>query len=512
MHSPVTELKLAKDRECSLPCLFCGWARSSLVMDSLGDWEGEAAATGGRRVAWEWPAVVASAGMLMLGRIQRSPCPRLWPFFFFFFFFFFFLPRATTAQNEFTNSATAQRPCSRCLSTNKEASCVDVQHKKRGRPRLRDDGQAKYDPSRSGNPADSMRRPLSSAYPSGSPIGLIYEDSLRRTQSYRVLKSQPAESMAPRFPERGLASDANIYPAPLPVTAARSPEEPVAFLTLDLDISRASHSFLGAVGRASVMGLKLANVLVPEDWTRASRLQQQAQEEQTRNEPAYLPPLFNDRSESVMQSLSFATEEVSRYSFQWLDVFTFVGDDGRARQFPVRAGLAKRNSIYFVVLLLDRTPRPSYPTPSPSAREMGGSFESSLQSYPQPAPPYSSTFDSRQHRPSDAGYEPRQTPGPPPHLLPGQRPSLSSTPYAPSSTYDPARGEILHPAGARPHQAAEYPQLPPLPPIRSPPVSSFPPPAQPPAPPPAPHLQARDERTRIGIGGLLEGPDPSKKT
>lgn len=37
------------------------------------------------------------------------------------------------------------RPCSRCCSTGKEDSCIDTQHKKRGRPRLRDDREARYE-------------------------------------------------------------------------------------------------------------------------------------------------------------------------------------------------------------------------------------------------------------------------------------------------------------------------------------------------------------------------------
>lgn len=424
----------------------------------------------------------------------------------------------------------AQRPCSRCISTNKEAACVDVQHKKRGRPRLRDDSQAKYEGARFGSSVDAMRRPLSSAYGPGPSLGMVYDDPLRRTQSYRVLKSQPAESIAPRFPERGLASDANIYPAPLSITTARIPEEPVAYLTIGLEFSRASTSFLNTIGRASVAGLKFLNVLVAEERARASRLQQQAQEEQTRKEPAYLPPIFNDRSETVMQSLGFTADEVSRYPLQWQDAFTFLGDDGQARPIPIRAGLATRNSIYFVVLLLNRMPRPSYPTPSPSIRDMGGSFEPGLGMYSQPTP-LSATFDPRQSRLSDAGYDPRQA-GPPSgslHMLTARSPGLSSaygvSPSRPDypitpRTYQTPRTDV-HPAGRPPPpppQAAEY-QLPPLPRIRSPPAGSpsqqFEQPhaqqqQQQPPPPPPQAYQTREERSRIGIGGLLEPPGPAR--
>jgi hypothetical protein len=302
----------------------------------------------------------------------------------------------------------------------------------------------------------------------------------------------------------------------------RLPEEPVAYLTVGLEFSKASASFLGAVGRTSVSGLKLANVLVAEEGPRASRLQQQAQDEQNRKDPAYLPPILNDRSEAVMQSLSFTPEEVSRYPLQWVDTFTFLGDDGQARSIPVRAGLASRSSIYFVVLLLSRPSRPSYPTPSPSLRELGGSFEPGLQSYSQPTP-LSATFDPRQLRLSDPGLynDPRQAgpPGASLHMLATRSPSLSSgygvspsrTEYPPATPrmYQTPRTE-MHPAG-RPPQAAEY-QLPPLPRIRSPPAGASQqqlerPHTQPPPPTPS---QAREERSRMGIGGLLEQPGPTK--
>ena len=353
---------------------------------------------------------------------------------------------------------------------------------------------------------------------------MIYEDSFRRTQSYRVLKSQPAESTAPRFPERGLASDATIYPAPLSIATARASDEPVAFLTIDLEFSKASTSFLNALGRTSVMGLKLINVLVAEERAKASKLQQQAQEEQTRKEPTYLPPIFNERSETVIQSLGFTSEELSRYSLPWLDTFTFLGDDGQARQYPIRAGLATRNSIYFVVLFLIRMPRTLYPTPSPSLREMGGSFEPMVHHYSQTTP-LSATFDSRQPRLGDAGYNPRQ-PGPPSaplHMMTGRSPGLPpSSAYAASpsrpdypftpTAYQTPRSEV-HPAG-RPPQMADY-QLLPLPRIRSPPAGG-PPQLEPPPPPPyqargqVPEQAREEERSRIDVGGLLERQDQTK--
>ncbi|KAL2023411.1 hypothetical protein VTK56DRAFT_2768 [Thermocarpiscus australiensis] len=337
---------------------------------------------------------------------------------------------------------------------------------------------------------------------------MIYDDNLRRTQSYRVLKSQPAEPIAPRFLERGLATDANVYPAPLSTPTLRRFEEPVAFLTLNFEFSKASSSFLNALRRTSVTGLKLENVLVAEEQTKASRLQRQAQEEQSRKEPTYLPPILRERGETVMQSLGFTSEEVLRYPLPWLDTFTFLGDDGQARQFPVRAGLATEDSIYFVVLLLNRGAGPLYPTPSPSIRDLGGSYEPSPYSQPTPL---SATFDPRYSRLGDPGYDPREArpPGTPSHMISGRSPGLPSafaaSPSRPDypiipSPYQAPRSEV-HPE-SRPPRAMEYQRLS-LPRIRSPPADT----TQQLEPLP---YQPREERSRIGIGGLVEPPGPAK--
>ncbi|KAK3318529.1 hypothetical protein B0H66DRAFT_241949 [Apodospora peruviana] len=404
----------------------------------------------------------------------------------------------------------AQRPCSRCLSNGKEEACVDVQHKKRGRPRLRDDrGEIKYDSARFGSAPDPMRRQISSFYAPGtgvSSMGMAYDDNLRRTQSYRVLKSQPAEPNIPRFPERGSASDANIFPAPLSIST-RIPE-PAAFLTVDLEFSKASSPFHDAVGRTSIIGLKLVDLVVPQDREKASNLERRMQDEQKRRAPTYLPPIFGkEKEDQVMQTLGFSSEEISRYTLDWHEYLNFLGQDGQARQIPVRMGLAMRDSIYFVVLVLNLATRSfQYPTPSPNPRDITYSYQPVQQAYSQPTP-VSATFDPRQARLGDSGYGTRQLaqPGAPSQAMTGLSPGLpssySASPNRPdygggTSPYQIPRSE-LHPVG-RPSQAPGYQ----LPPIRSQQPSV---PQQQESP-----YQAREERSRVDIGGLLDRPDTLK--
>ncbi|KAK0735701.1 hypothetical protein B0T21DRAFT_264760, partial [Apiosordaria backusii] len=415
---------------------------------------------------------------------------------------------------------TAERPCSRCVSQNKADQCVDVQHKKRGRPRLRDDTQTRYESGgRLGSAAEAMRRPLTSVYGSGSSTGMVQSDSLRRTQSYRVLKSQPAESIAPRFLERGLAADANVFPASLSISTARVPEEPVAYLrVVGLEFLKASGTFYNAIGRPSRTGFKLLeDVLAPGDRNKAERIDRQTKEEQRNREFGQLPAMTTvDEQAKFAQRLGFGADDISRYQTDWrVEHLTFEGEDGQHRPFSTRFGLVKEDSVWFVVLMLQiPPPRPyQYPTPSPNPRDNTYPYQPTPLSFSQPTP-MSATFDPRQSRlgePSPYGArQPMAIGAPPPSIMAGRSPSLPSG-YAPSpsrpgypeppSSYQVPRSEI-HPA-SRPPQIQGY-QLPPL--VLGPSAG----PSQPQPQERVPSRQSRGERPRVDIGGLLDHPGPPR--
>ncbi|KAL8296014.1 hypothetical protein RB600_001481 [Gaeumannomyces tritici] len=350
----------------------------------------------------------------------------------------------------------AQRPCSRCISNGKEDSCIDVQHKKRGRPRLRDDRELRYDvPSRAGQPQEGgLRRPISlfSQPPSmGVPS---YNDSLRRSQSYRVLKSQPSDGVASRFLERGSAADVNVYPAPLSI--ATRPPEAAAFLTMDFAIAKASATFSEALGRHA-KGMRLAEVVVPGDQERVANLQSMVHDEQSRKEPNYLPPIFGkEEEERVIFGLGFSQEEMSRFNLDRQEYLSFSGPDGQPRLYPVRVGLAKQDSIYFVVLQLALAPRPhGHLTPSPHSRDpwdLPYLYQAAPQLYaPQPTP-VAATFDpGRPRLGSDAsvyGMRPQGGSQMMPGLSPGLPSAYAASPsrpeYSPGSAYQIPRSELPH--------------------------------------------------------------------
>ncbi|KAG7416389.1 hypothetical protein LZL87_004738 [Fusarium oxysporum] len=383
----------------------------------------------------------------------------------------------------------AQRPCSRCITNGKEESCVDVQHKKRGRPRLRDDRETRYDPSRFPHPQDTTaRRPLS-IYPSGVPIG-------------------PGEHMNPRYPERGPNMDAPTFPPPLSVGPRGA--DPVAFLNMKMDFAKASPAFMEAVGHVELQGQNLGDVVVPAEREKVVSIRSQLIEEQTRKEPNYLPPILS-RLDHIIQGLGFGAEDIGRFQLDRNEYLTFRAADGQPRQYPVRLGLEKEGSIYVVVIVLSLPPRHAYPLPSsPATREAShayGSQPPTPQSlYRTPVPP-GPLFDMPRGRFNEVPLVSRPAAVPPTQLPaninPGVAAGAGSTSYAasPSHTeyggppsYNVPRSELPPASVYRPQAAFQ------LPPIRAQPG------------PEQPRPRTREERSnRVDIGGLIDKPDDPER-
>ncbi|KAF5588866.1 transcription activator of gluconeogenesis ERT1 [Fusarium subglutinans] len=383
----------------------------------------------------------------------------------------------------------AQRPCSRCITNGKEESCVDVQHKKRGRPRLRDDRETRYDPSRFPHPQDTTaRRPLS-IYPSGVPIG-------------------PGEHTNTRYHERGPNMDAPTFAPSL--SAGPRGVDPVAFLNMKMDFAKASPTFMEAVGHMELQGQNLGDVVVPAEREKVASIRSQLIEEQTRKEPNYLPPILS-RLDHIIQGLGFGAEDIGRFQLDRNEYLTFRAADGQPRQYPVRLGLEKEGSIYVVVMVLSLPHRHAYLLPSsPAAREAShayGSQPPTPQSlYRTPVPP-GPPFDMPRGRFSEVPLVSRPAAVPPTQfpaaINPGIAAGAGSTSYAasPSHTeyggppsYNVPRSELPLASVYRPQAAFQ------LPPIRAQPG------------PEQPRPRTQEERSnRVDIGGLIDKPDDPER-
>lgn len=418
----------------------------------------------------------------------------------------------------------------------KEESCIDVQHKKRGRPRLRDDRDAGLGASRFSTAQEaSLRRPLE-MYPGGT-ISSGYEATLHRTsQTHRVLKSQPRESTAPRFIERASASDANIFPAPPSTSLPRSggygppvrygPVEPVVYLAMDMEIEvlKASPTFLELVGTPWLAGHSLYAIMDDADRHRVRGYVAQLLEDWGRADPRYLPPPFNrQESESAIEGVGFSAEEVSQFRLDRHCRITFTDRDRHPRPYSVQYGMVKLGSVWVMVMRLNVEIQ-QYPYPAPQSREPAGAYPyPPPQQYPHqpyqayapraPAPPAFDPsrprFDHSPVAPTGPTGRPLTAPPPGRPLLSGPSPtgvSPGGTGYAasPSRTdYGPGPSSYQVPRSELPPATRAPPPLPfQLPPIRT----QFQP--QPEATTSEAGSASRDTRTsRVDIGGLIDKPE-----
>ncbi|KAF4126689.1 GAL4 [Geosmithia morbida] len=249
-----------------------------------------------------------------------------------------------------------QRPCSRCLTSGKQDNCVDVQHKKRGRPRLRDEREAQ--PGLIRTPAQQLppspsRRPLSAHVPGPSSIPLRYDFSAPHTPSGHGHSMLPrSDQIMPSYVEGGVPQRQAIARQPPQQRQAPAPPAPqaVAFLSLDLEISRTSEHFSEAVGQLSNRRT-LEEMVTPTDRERIAALKSQLQEEQRRRDPNYLPPILG-RGDEVLQRIGFTAADIGRYQLPHRESLVFVGADGQLREHDVYIGLANEGSFYFIVLML----------------------------------------------------------------------------------------------------------------------------------------------------------------
>lgn len=249
----------------------------------------------------------------------------------------------------------AMRPCSRCVTGGKEDSCIDVQHKKRGRPRLRDDRENRFDSNLYTRGPELLRRPIS-MYPNDS--NGLHSDPLMRS-SYRVLKSQAGPSQpAPRFLDHASVSDANIYAAP--AQRQMIPQDvPYAYLNMDFQIIKATQAFCDSVGFPSVVARKLQDIVVLNERDKIEHLKEVFEAQRKRREPQYLPSLYGKTGEDrVIQSVEFRVDDVRRIPMDGHGVVNFQGPNGELRPFEVKIGLAKRDSTFFISLKLAPPPPP----------------------------------------------------------------------------------------------------------------------------------------------------------
>ncbi|KAI5785583.1 hypothetical protein DFH27DRAFT_528487 [Peziza echinospora] len=195
------------------------------------------------------------------------------------------------------------RPCPRCVGLSKQDSCIDVQHKKRGRPRLRDERTHSFEVNQMG----SMSAHPNSASPLTSPTTVL---PTYRPNTHRVIKAQSDthSRMSRAFNSYGIRSPQATQlvryfdDSPAPTSYAVSQSDLKAFLTTELVIAWSTETLRGFLGyqEHELNCVKsLFDIVSQDDRERLYRLSAKIQDEVREKDRAYLSP----PRESVYQAI-----------------------------------------------------------------------------------------------------------------------------------------------------------------------------------------------------------------
>ncbi|KAK3174261.1 hypothetical protein OEA41_001505 [Lepraria neglecta] len=246
-----------------------------------------------------------------------------------------------------------KRPCNRCVQTGKEASCVDVQHKKRGRPRLREE--------------DSLREvAFGSEYPhpelySGSNGLADPQSDRRRSKTYRELRSQPEipyvdrrpRTSDPAYSQQPYLHGAATYPVSAPTNTFLNESIPTVLLTPDFVVAQHNRAFSDALSLSfTARAQTLLDLVVPAEREKIQRLQSVMRAE------------LRDAAHSTQHMRGGQSSHASMPAIEHLDIahatvgfrtrseyWTFRLPREQTRGFPISISLAK-DGAHFVVLTL----------------------------------------------------------------------------------------------------------------------------------------------------------------
>jgi len=270
-----------------------------------------------------------------------------------------------------------------------KATCVDVEHKKRGRPRLRDDREQRLEQAAAAAAAASQ------AAPSPSISGPSPARGHRRGDSLRVLRSQaygsgsddsrPGTSQGVE-PPRPFAHSTS-YPSPYPASR-HPPAQLSAFLNLDLHFLKVSEPLRALLGgNHDITDRPLREYVTTQFESALQRIQNELRDERARREPTYLPAIYPDQQEraAVRDHEPENAESLSGDFLDRSDVYAFRIANRQTEQFQVRIRLA-RTSTFFATMILYRF-AVSQPAIAPSPFSRGSQY-----GLPDPSSPARSPY------------------------------------------------------------------------------------------------------------------------
>lgn len=322
-------------------------------------------------------------------------------------------------------------------------------HKKRGRPRLRDDrdftrqDDARQQPDQalgSNLPPSSESFAHQTSYPASYSSRVADLPRTTVAQRGNSIPNVVASSIGGRTLSVGSYGGASASLGLGPDLAYQS--LPVAFLNLDLVIQKSNQafqelvSFLGSVG-----GRHLGELLEPRQDESLQRLRNDLRDERDEREPTYMAPITpigHDPMRSVMESI--ADRDVEHVSQGFTDRPIFLSyrlANGQYQSLQTQIRLAK-TSLYFVTLVV-RTPPPrplGHPLLTQQLAPPTPVHVSQAMSAPTPLPARTGHYTPQQARPpSSASSAPTSPYSFSFSSVRTSLPNFSPSSYASSPTY-----------------------------------------------------------------------------
>lgn len=304
-------------------------------------------------------------------------------------------------------------------------TCKDVQHKKRGRPRLRDDREfTRTEEGRA--PSQLLGAPPQSE-------ALTHQPTYSGTHLYRGADSPALGSIAQQrelpnanphlaaSASRDAAGNVAEYASgvlPLPYNPGPNmayQRLPVAYLNLDLMIQKTNQAFTDLISfLGDVRGKHLGELLEARQNDSLQRLRNELRDERDEREPAYMAPITpigQDPMRAVMDAV--ADQDIDHFTQGFTNRPIYLSfripGVGQYQSLQVQIRLAK-TSLYFVTLVVTSPPRLTAPTLLTQ----------------QLAPPTPSNASQTMSAPSNTAAS---------HITPHQSRRQSTTSSAPNSPY-----------------------------------------------------------------------------
>ena len=269
-----------------------------------------------------------------------------------------------------------------------QASCVDVQHKKRGRPRLREEDNVR-------EMAFGTEYPHSDLYSGQAGALSDPHAARRRSKTYRELRSQPetpfvdprSRTSDPTFSQQQYMQGTTAYPISPPTSHFVNLDIPTVLLTPDFVVAQHNRAFSNALSLSfSASGQTLLDLVVPAEREKIQRLQSVMRAELRE---ATHSSLMRGAQSSHGSMPSIDHLDIGRVTAGFptrSEYWTFRLPREQSRGFPISISLAKEGA-HFVILTLVQSTSTMHAVQSTPPQQLVHSppiLQSSIRGYQSP--------------------------------------------------------------------------------------------------------------------------------